>query len=203
MQLRLHPPPTSPIHLSILLLNQIFHIGHNVCEISTWRSASTIVQSVVLVVWISLTAPLFLSSSSFQRIECSLWAFSFKNSKALLPLLRVFLVLPTADSFDFCFGAKHSFKHSGPSWFLQLPLYHLTFSFLLWKTYLVFHIDFWAQSSSDNPQSMPIAPHSSHCMCLNLGWNRFHRSLMPLVSFITIIGLLRFTTVWTAFPKPV
>lgn len=47
------------------------------------------------------------SSSSCRRTEYSFSAFSFKNSKALPPLLRLFLVLPPAGSLDF-FSRGHA-----------------------------------------------------------------------------------------------
>ena len=94
--------------LSILLLTQIgprFCIMViNACEICTCYSACFRNSSSCRSCCLDLPSCSFLcSSSSCRGIKYSFSAFSFKNSKASPPLLRLFLVLPPADSLHFFF----------------------------------------------------------------------------------------------------
>ena len=70
--------------------------------------ASVAVQSVALVVWPLLPAPFFAALAPVG--EWNTHFELFLNSTASLPLLRLFLALPPADSFDFFRGhAFHGF----------------------------------------------------------------------------------------------
>jgi len=115
----------------------------NACEICTCCSCCFRSSSIWSSCCLALASCSFLcSSSSCWRMEYSLWPFSFKNSTASPPLLRIFFALPPADSFDFFWWPCVPWLSF---WFLQLPLYQLTFSCLWQKSYLLSHITIlWA-----------------------------------------------------------
>ena len=70
--------------------------------------ASVASHSEALVVWLSLPVPFFAALAPVGEWKAHLHAFSFKNSTASPPLLRMFLALPQADSFDFFFLSDFS-----------------------------------------------------------------------------------------------
>ena len=113
----------------------------NACEIccSCCFRSSSIWSSCCLAL---ATCSFLCSSSSCWRMEYSLCAFSFKNSTASLPLLRIFWR---------CLQRIHLILFWRPCvpwlsfWFLRLPLYHPTFSCLWQKSFLLSHITLlWA-----------------------------------------------------------
>ena len=109
----------------------------NACEICICSSVCFGSSSICSSCRLALASCSFLcSSSSCWRMEYSLWAFSFKNSTASPPLLRLFLALPPADSFV-CFFFSRTCVPWLSFWFLQLLLYHLTFS-CLWRKAIFF-----------------------------------------------------------------
>lgn len=162
----------------------------NACEICTCCSVCFRSSSICSSCCLALASCSFLCSSSYllaNGILTLIWAFSFKNSTTSPPLLRLFLALPPADSFDL---------FSRPCvpwlsfWFLQLPLYHLTFSCLWRKSYLLSHITLlWAHPFRITHNQCHWLVALTRCMRLNLAWSRFHRSLTPLFSFIINFGL--------------
>ena len=87
-------------------------------------------------------------------------AFSFKNSKALPPLLRLFLVLPPAGLLDFFLKAMRSM-----AFFLLSSAVYLSSDFFFSFSGNASPSSSMSASFLDNSQSMPLARSSSHWMC--------------------------------------
>ena len=148
------------LDLRSCFLTRFFIMVINACEICTCCSCCFRSSSIWSACCLALTSCSFLcSSSSCWRMEYSLWAFSFKNSTASPPLLQIFLALPPADSFDFFWRPCLPLLSF---WFLQLPLYHLTFFLsLAEKLSFISHNSSMSASFSDNTQLIPLDGSSS------------------------------------------